>query len=160
MCREKKILEQIELMKIVQQKANINLVNCGSCGDVFLHEIKPLTQEMDLEELDLTCPYCDFKSEPCDFPDFFYEGMELSEVYSGRKLVDDFYNKASTKLMGLYFPDVKYHRDNETSQKMTYELELYNNGVTNWNVMLDKIAKLVNTPFNKIESDLNEFLKK
>lgn len=33
------------------------------------------------EDLDITCPYCDFTSEPCDFPDFLYSGMENSAEF-------------------------------------------------------------------------------
>lgn len=43
--------------------ADINIVTCGNCGSVILHRIEP-----DIEEL--TCPYCGYESEPCDFPDF------------------------------------------------------------------------------------------
>jgi hypothetical protein len=33
-----------------------------------------------LEDYDIICPYCDLTSEPCDFPDFLYEGMEHSLI--------------------------------------------------------------------------------
>lgn len=93
--------------------------------------------------------------------DFSQLEVELVNESTGRTLVDDFYNKASAKLMSIYFPSVKYHRDNETSQRMTYELELFSNGVTNWNTMTSKIAKLVQTPYvEEIKNHLQEFLKK
>lgn len=69
MSREKKILAQIELNEQILQKANVNIVTCGSCGSMLLHE----RQQEEIE-----CPYCDHTSEPCDFPDYYYEGMELS----------------------------------------------------------------------------------
>ena len=41
----------------------LNIVTCGSCGRVFAHELG-------VEEL--TCPYCKWTSDICDFPDLFY----------------------------------------------------------------------------------------
>lgn len=68
--REEKILNQIELQEKIQS-AGFNIVNCGNCGSVFLHEL-------DGEET-LDCPYCDTISDHCDCPDFLYRGLELSE---------------------------------------------------------------------------------
>jgi uncharacterized Zn finger protein (UPF0148 family) len=62
----KLIEQQVELMDNVRRLADINLVNCGSCGSVLLHE---------RSDEEVTCPYCEFKSEQCDFPDFLYDGM-------------------------------------------------------------------------------------
>jgi hypothetical protein len=53
---------QLELMKLVID-SGVNIVNCGVCGDVLLHK---------LNDEEITCPYCSFTSEPCDFPDFIY----------------------------------------------------------------------------------------
>ena len=41
----------------------LNIVTCGNCGELFGHK---------LECEELTCPYCKFESEVCDFPDLFY----------------------------------------------------------------------------------------
>lgn len=73
-----KVLEQIKLAEEIQKVAGINIVNCGNCGEVLLHRIT--------EDEDIECPYCDFKSEPCDFPDFLYRGMETSEVFDEEEL--------------------------------------------------------------------------
>ena len=51
------------------QGAGFNLVDCGSCGSTFLH----CTSHEELE-----CPFCDYRSEPCDFPDHFHEGFSES----------------------------------------------------------------------------------
>lgn len=84
MCKKtirEKVLEQIDLIEEVQRVAGINVVNCGSCGSVLLHRIVPLTMDTPAEEYDITCPYCDFTSEPCDFPDFLYSGIENSAEF-------------------------------------------------------------------------------
>jgi hypothetical protein len=74
MNREQKILDQIEMQNQIVVSAKINLVNCGHCGSVMFHRIN--------EDL-IECPFCDFKSEPCDFPDYFYEGLEISKQFEG-----------------------------------------------------------------------------
>ena len=70
--RTQKLARQVELMEVILAKANVNMVTCGSCGSVLLHD-------KDDEEVD--CPHCDFQSDPCDFPDFYYSNMGVSEVY-------------------------------------------------------------------------------
>ena len=60
---EKKIEEQKELFFEMVQKSGINIVTCGSCGEVVLHRVN---------DTEIQCPACGFKSEPCDFPDFYY----------------------------------------------------------------------------------------
>ena len=41
----------------------LNIVNCGNCGNIFAHTLN-------VEQLN--CPYCDFKSDTCDFQDLYY----------------------------------------------------------------------------------------
>lgn len=85
MCKtiKEKMLEQIDLVEELQSVAGINIVNCGNCGSVLLHRITPLAMDTPIEDYDITCPYCDFQSEPCDFPDFLYQGMEHSLIADG-----------------------------------------------------------------------------
>lgn len=52
------------------QKAGYNVVTCGECGDVFLH---------DSDQEELVCPYCEFTGDVCDFPDLFYEGWKMQK---------------------------------------------------------------------------------
>ena len=51
---------QLEFQQDIINFLGINIVNCGNCGVVVLHEI-----EMD----EIICPTCGFTSEPCHFPD-------------------------------------------------------------------------------------------
>jgi predicted RNA-binding Zn-ribbon protein involved in translation (DUF1610 family) len=55
--------EQYKLAQEVYNKAMVNIVTCGNCGDVMLHRTQ--------QEGDLTCPSCGFESDPSDFPDLF-----------------------------------------------------------------------------------------
>jgi hypothetical protein len=96
-----KVLEQIKLAEEIQKVAGINIVNCGNCGEVLLHRIT--------EDEDIECPYCDFKSEPCNFPDFLYSGMETSEAFdeepvATENLLDDAVNKITMDMVkGLQY---------------------------------------------------------
>ncbi len=42
---------------------NLNVVTCGHCGEAFAHKLR-------VDEL--TCPYCKYTSDICDFPDLAY----------------------------------------------------------------------------------------
>lgn len=53
---------QFKLLQELINKAGINVVTCGMCGDVLLHRVN---------EDEVSCPHCEFKSDPCDFPDLF-----------------------------------------------------------------------------------------
>lgn len=105
--RQEKIEAQIELQNKIVALANVNLVTCGSCGSTMFHEVVVVTQEMKKEEYEIECPYCDFKSEPCDFPDFFYTGMEISSVFEEEvvekvELVADNHTKVLRAVMERY----------------------------------------------------------
>lgn len=76
------IIEQLNLMNRIKQKANVNIVTCGNCGSVNLHEIKPMEQKQyGIHFLFITCYDCTSEMELCDCPDFFYSGMENSLLY-------------------------------------------------------------------------------
>ena len=79
-----RVLEQVYLQEEVQRVSSITIVNCGSCGSVVLHKMKVDKQE------DIVCPYCSFESDPCDFPDFLYRGMESSEVFDESKTISSY----------------------------------------------------------------------
>lgn len=69
-----RIIEQIELMEIIREKANINIVDCGNCGSIFLH--KRIVHSMDGGDEHLNCPYCEREMDESDCPDFLYWGIE------------------------------------------------------------------------------------
>jgi hypothetical protein len=59
------LLEQLNMVKEIVQKADINIVTCGDCGAVLLHRT-------DTESDVIVCPHCNYTSDPCDFPDLLY----------------------------------------------------------------------------------------
>ena len=61
--RKKRYDKQYELMQKITNDCNINIVTCGYCGSVLLHDMGDET---------ITCPQCGMTSDPSDFPDFYY----------------------------------------------------------------------------------------
>ena len=72
--------QQIALQNRVNAVANINIVTCGNCGSVLLHE---------QNDKPITCACCKAELDQCDCPDLWYEGcqnngeFEEEETYLG-----------------------------------------------------------------------------
>ena len=68
------VINQVELMNHIRTYANVNIVTCGHCGCVILHE-------RHLENT-ITCYDCKTEMDLSDCPDLFYNGIEDSAVFS------------------------------------------------------------------------------
>ena len=67
--------EQLNLMEIIRAKANINMVTCGHCGTILLHETKQIN-----DDNTIVCFGCKHEMELSDCPDYWYNGcIENSE---------------------------------------------------------------------------------
>lgn len=66
------IINKINLQEKIKQLTWINIVTCGNCGDVLLHELK--------EEY-IQC-ICGVKIDVSDCPDLYYLGTENNEIYN------------------------------------------------------------------------------
>lgn len=124
MCKKtikEKVLEQIDLVEELQSVAGINVVNCGNCGSVLLHRIVPLVENAKDEDYDITCPYCDYTSEPCDFPDFLYSGMENSEVFDEPKVTScsDLLENAISQITIDLLKKLEYGEEIELNEEYT-----------------------------------------
>jgi len=69
--KNKLVRKQIELQNRVIELANVNIVTCGNCGTVLLHERN--------DQL-INCACCDAVLEQCDCPDLWYNGMDYYET--------------------------------------------------------------------------------
>lgn len=63
----------------------------------------------------------------------------------------DKFNDTIQEIDKRFFPDVIWHHDNPKCAKAHYELECFNNGVTNLTDTVKRIAKLCNTDEATIE---------
>jgi len=71
MTKKERLRQQTDLVQRMIYHG-LNLVDCPNCGGTLIHET---------HEGDITCPYCEYESEPADFPDHFYEGFEESAEF-------------------------------------------------------------------------------
>jgi hypothetical protein len=53
----------------ILEKKKLNAVTCGECGELMFHTIRKNLNN-------ITCYHCDFKGEPCDFPDYYYSDLD------------------------------------------------------------------------------------
>jgi len=60
--------QQIELMETIRQKSNINIVTCGNCGTILLHE-------MGVSDT-VECFGCKEEIAKSDCPDYWYENCQ------------------------------------------------------------------------------------
>jgi transcription elongation factor Elf1 len=54
---------QLELQQQILE-IDINIVTCGNCSSVILHEV---------HQYEIECHICGYKSEPCEFPDLNFD---------------------------------------------------------------------------------------
>jgi len=101
------------------QGAGLNLVDCGSCGSTFIHR----TSHEELE-----CPFCDYRSEPCDFPDHFHDGFadsttktmtreEKIERYVDAVVQDMDWKTMYLSICDFLYEDLKHESDEEIDQR-------------------------------------------
>tara|TARA_Y100001937_G_scaffold9131_1_gene11245 strand:+ start:4249 stop:4449 length:201 start_codon:yes stop_codon:yes gene_type:complete len=62
--------EQYDMAQDILNETGYNIVTCGDCSEVLLHDTNDLDSEGTSN--DIVCPSCGFKGESCDFPDLFY----------------------------------------------------------------------------------------
>jgi hypothetical protein len=115
--------KQIELQDRVIALANINIVTCGHCGCVLLHELN--------DEL-IECASCKHELDQCDCPDLWYEGCqnnsEFDEPEPTKQIsVEDIVNVAIDLKMNPSIAEInevlKYY-DGEVDQDPTATWEL------------------------------------
>lgn len=67
------VVNQIRLQERIQAQAKVNLVTCGNCGSILLHEIN--------EEPAVKCFACMREMDTSDCPDYWYEGVQDNEEF-------------------------------------------------------------------------------
>lgn len=67
-------IEQIELMEVIRDKANINMVTCGNCGTILLHKRS--------SEGLVECFGCMREMDQSDCPDYWYDNCENNAEFN------------------------------------------------------------------------------
>lgn len=79
-------------------------------------------------------------------------------INEGITIVDDFFNKLVRELEKRYFPNVKYYRDDKDDAAVHYAVELFNNGVDSYDMLISKLSKYCKDTKENIESIVKEFI--
>jgi len=67
--KENRKKKQYDMAQDILNKIGYNIVTCGDCSEVLLHDTNDLDSEGTSN--DIVCPSCEWESESCDFPDLF-----------------------------------------------------------------------------------------
>ena len=59
---------------------------------------------------------------------------------TGITIVEDFFNKLVWNLDNKYFPNVSYYRDNKECTKVHYAVELFNNGMIQYDKLINDLS--------------------
>ena len=77
--------KQLDLMNDIRAKANINIVTCGNCGTILLHEMELISDDEFISFKDddnsIECYDCKTKMDLCDCPDLWYDGCIENMVF-------------------------------------------------------------------------------
>ena len=137
---------QLTLMNTIRSLSNINMVTCGNCGTILLHEMKPINDS----DNSIECFGCKTKMELCDCPDYWYDGMidnlEFDEVIELEKptiTFEDVVTVAIDLKMNPSIAEIKevlkyYPNEEKESPDM------------NWTEIVENILYNVVTPTNPI----------
>lgn len=123
--------EQLDLMEIIRDKSNINMVTCGNCGTILLHEMKSIHED----NHDITCFGCKQEMDFSDCPDYWYEGCiesaEFDEDVNLDVTVDDVVKVAMDLGMNPSIAEINevlkyYNSEAENDSTATWELIVEN----------------------------------
>jgi len=120
--------KQIELHNRVIALENINIVTCGHCGSVLLHE---------LNDKPIECACCKHELDQCDCPDLWYEGCQNNSEFDEEEIltteisVEDVVKVAMDLGMNPSIAEIKevlkyYDSEAEEDQTATWELIVEN----------------------------------
>lgn len=74
------------------------------------------------------------------------------------KITNNFYNKVCQEIGKAYFPEVKYYRDNKNLTIIHYAVELFNNGVITYRVLIQRLSTNTKQPKKKINSIVSKYI--
>ena len=74
------------------------------------------------------------------------------------KTVSEFFTLLTLEIDKLYFPDVKYYRDNKHTTKIHYAIECFNNGVLTYRKLIGRLAKGCNDTTKAINSIVEKYI--
>jgi hypothetical protein len=131
--------KQIELQERVQALANINIVTCGHCGSVLLHERN--------DEL-ITCACCKHELDQSDCPDLWYEGCQNNAEFDEDEPINEPTKEISVDDVVKVAMDLNLNPSiSEINEVLGYyDNEARENPDWNWSEIVENILYNVVTP--------------
>ena len=75
------------------------------------------------------------------------------------KLISEFFTLLTSEIGKLYFPDVKYYRDNKHTTKIHYAIECFNNGVLTYEKLINTISKNTKDTKENIHNIVSKYIE-
>ena len=112
--------DQLDLMNEIRKQSNINMVTCGNCGTILLHEMKLISDD----ENSIECFGCNTKMELCDCPDLWYNGcIENMEFDDDEPIIsfDDVVRVATDLKMNPSIAEIKEVLKHYSTEEQNYQ---------------------------------------
>jgi hypothetical protein len=75
------------------------------------------------------------------------------------KLISEFFTLLTLEIDKLYFPDVKYYRDNKNTTNIHYAIECFSNGVLTYDKLIHTLAKNTKDTKKNIHNIVSKYIE-
>ncbi len=75
------------------------------------------------------------------------------------KIKNNFFNGLVGELDKIYFPTVKYYRDNTNCADTHYAVELFNNGCIDYDKLIERLSLRCNDSKEKVHSIVSNWIE-
>lgn len=75
------------------------------------------------------------------------------------KIVSDFFNKVCKEIGKTYFPNVKYYRDNTHTTAIHRDVELFNNGCLEYDILIARISDSTGDTKENIDKIVSKYIE-
>ena len=124
--------KQIELQERVIALAKINIVTCGHCGSVLLHE---------LNDEDIECACCKSVLDQSDCPDLWYEGCQNNSEFDEDEPTNEPTKEISVADVVRVAMDLNMNPSIEEIQEVLkqYDSEAEADPTATWNLIVENL---------------------
>ena len=72
---------------------------------------------------------------------------------------ENFLNKVATEINKIYFPNLKWYRDDDNCVKAHYDLELFSNGCLTYRQLIGRLAKSCKDTTSNIHKIVEKYVE-
>ncbi len=74
------------------------------------------------------------------------------------QITPNFFNELCQDIDKTYFPEVKFYRDNKHTEKIHYAVELFNNGCSTYDKLIETLAKETGDSKEKMQMIVSKYI--